>query len=65
MTIHDTYRVVVTNFDGSQVALDPQTREGAMAKFDVLIEVGTEEPWAGKERLRVISEKTWRAGGPR
>ena len=59
MSIFDTYRVVLTNADGSQVPLDLQSREGALEEFDLILAVGADEPWQGQERMRVISEKVW------
>jgi hypothetical protein len=59
VSIFDTYRVVLTNADGSQVPLDLQSREGALEEFDLILAVGADEPWQGQERMRVISEKVW------
>jgi hypothetical protein len=62
VSIYDTYRVVITSPVGVDVAYAAaDTREGAMAKFDALLADGINEPWVGKDRIRVISEQTWLA----
>jgi hypothetical protein len=59
VSIFDTYRVVITSPIGNDAAFQPMTREGAMAKFNRLLIEGADEPWIGKDRIRVISEKVW------
>jgi hypothetical protein len=59
VSIHNTYRLVYTSPGGRQSASSPLTRETAMAYFDQQMGAGAKPPWIGRERLRVITEKTW------
>jgi hypothetical protein len=55
VSIHDTYRVVYTRDDGSEVAGNLLERDIAVGLFTVLLQTASPKP----RRIRVISEKTW------